>query len=48
MASVEVKIDAARRVEDQGYTVKETGERLGIPLSNLTRWWSQYHKVKSA
>ncbi|MGL4608981.1 MAG: transposase, partial [Trueperaceae bacterium] len=31
--SVEFKLDAARLVEDQGYTVKETCERLGIPLS---------------
>lgn len=44
--SVEFKIDAARLVEDQGYTVKETCERLGIPLSNLTRWLSQYRKGK--
>jgi transposase len=33
-------------VEDQGYTVKETCERLGIPLSHLTRWLSQYRKGK--
>jgi transposase len=44
--STEFKIDAARLVEDQGYTVKETCERLGIPLSNLTRWLSQYRKGK--
>ena len=33
-------------VEDQGYTVKETCERLGIALSNMTRWLSQYRKGK--
>lgn len=44
--TIEFKIDAARLVEDQGYTVKETAERLGIPLSNLTRWLSQYRKGK--
>lgn len=44
--SSEFKIDAARLVEDQGYTVKETCERLGIPLSNMTRWLSQYRKGK--
>jgi transposase len=44
--STEFKIDAVRLVEDQGYTVKETCERLGIPLSNLTRWLSQYRKGK--
>ena len=35
--TVEFKIDAARLVIDQGYTVKETCERLGIPLSNMSR-----------
>jgi transposase len=44
--TTEFKIDAARLVVDQGYTVKETCERLGIPLSNLTRWRSQYRKGK--
>jgi transposase len=44
--NVEFKIDAARLVEDQGYTVKETCERLGIPLSTMTRWLSQYRKGK--
>lgn len=33
----EFTIDAVRLVEDQGYTVEETCERLGIPLSNMTR-----------
>ena len=44
--TVEFKIDAARLVIDQGYTVKETCERLCIPLSNMTRWLSQYRKGK--
>ena len=44
--TVEFKIDAARLVIDQGYTVKETCERLGTPLSNRTRWLSQYRKGK--
>ena len=44
--TIEFKIDAARLVIDQGYTVKETCERLGIPLSNMTRWLSQYRKGK--
>jgi transposase len=44
--SMEFKVDAARLVVDQGYTVKETCERLGVPLSNMTRWLSQYRKGK--
>ena len=44
--SSEFKIDAARLVVDQGYTVKEACERLGVPLSNMTRWLSQYRKGK--
>ena len=43
---IEFKIDAARLVEDQGYTLKETAERLGIPLLNLTRCMSQHRKGK--
>jgi transposase len=39
---IDFKIDAARLVEDQGYTLKETSERLGIPLANVTRWLRQY------
>ena len=44
--STEFKIDAARLVVDQGYTVKDACERLEIPLSNMTRWLSQYRKGK--
>ena len=44
--TIEFKLDAARLVIDQGYTVKESCERLGIPLSNMTRWLSQYRKGK--
>jgi len=44
--SIEFKIDAARLVVDQGYTVKDACERLGVPLSNMTRWLSQYRKGK--
>lgn len=42
--STEFKIDAAKLVEDQGYTIKETAERLGIAEANLTRWLRQYRK----
>ena len=45
-SSIEFKIDAARLVVDQGYTVKDACERLGVPLSNMTRWLSQYRKGK--
>lgn len=40
----EFKIDAAKLVEEQGYTVNDTAERLGIPQANLTRWLRQYRK----
>jgi transposase len=42
--SIEFKIDVARLVVDQGYTVKDACERLGVPLSNMARWLSQYRK----
>ena len=31
---IQFKIDAAKLVEKQGYTVPETGERLGVPTAN--------------
>ena len=40
--SMEFKLGAARLVEDQGYTVKEAAERLGVPFANITRWLRQY------
>ena len=40
--SMEFKIDAARLVADQGYTIKEVAERLGVPFANITRWLRQY------
>lgn len=43
---VEFKIDAAKLVEDQGYTVGEAASRLGIPKANLTRWLRQYRQGK--
>jgi transposase len=39
---MEFKIDAARLVADQGYTIKEAAERLGVPFANITRWLRQY------
>lgn len=32
------KIDTAKLVAEQGYTVSEASERLGIPIGNITRW----------
>lgn len=42
------KIDAAKLVEDKGYTVPEAAERLGIPKANLTRWLRQYREGRLA
>ena len=44
--TTEFKIDAAKLVEEQGYGVKEACDRLGVPLSTMTRWLSQYRKGK--
>ena len=33
----EFKIDAARLVADQGYSVPEASERLGVPSGNIVR-----------
>lgn len=40
------KIDAARLVDEQGYSVPEASERLGVPLGNITRWVRQYRQGK--
>ena len=34
---VEFKVDAVKLLEEQGYTVSEAANRLGIPQANLTR-----------
>jgi len=39
---VEFKLDAVRLVEEQGYSVPEAAQRLGIPKSNLSNWRRQY------
>jgi len=38
------KIDTAKLVAEQGYTVAEASERLGIPIGNITRWVRQYRQ----
>ena len=43
---IEFKIDAAKLVAEQGYTVPEAGERLGVPSGNIVRWVRQYRQGK--
>ncbi len=43
---IEFKIDAAKLVDEQGYTVPETGEQLGVPTANITRWVRQHRQGK--
>jgi len=43
---IQFKIDAAKLVDEQGYSVPETGERLGVPTANITRWVRQYRQGK--
>jgi transposase len=45
---VEFKLDAVRLVEEQGYSVPEAAQRLGIPKSNLTNWRKQYREGRLA
>lgn len=40
------KIDAAKLVDEQGYSVAEASQRLGIPIGNITRWVRQYRQGK--
>lgn len=43
---IEFKIDAAKLVAEQGYSVPEAGERLGVPSGNVVRWVRQYRQGK--
>jgi transposase len=45
---VEFKLDAVRLVEEQGYSVPEAAQRLGIPKSNLSNWHRQYRQGRLA
>lgn len=35
---IEFKVDAVKLLEEQGYTVSEAANRLGVPQANLTKW----------
>ncbi len=41
---VEFKLDAVRLVEEQGHSVPEAAQRLGIPKLNLSNWRRQYRQ----
>ena len=41
-------LDAVRLVEEQGYSVPEAAQRLGIPKPNLTNWRRQYREGRLA
>lgn len=41
---IEFKLDAVRLVEEQGYSVPEAAQRLGVPKSNLSNWRRQYRE----
>ena len=43
---IEFKIDAAKLVAEQGYSVTEASERLGVPSGNIVRWVRQYRQSK--
>ena len=45
---VEFKLDAVRLVEEQGYSVPEAAQRLGIPKSNLSNWCRQHRQGRLA
>jgi len=42
--SKELKADAIKLVLDQGYSCSETGRRLGIHSSNVSRWIREYRQ----
>jgi transposase len=40
----ELKPDAVKLVVEQRYSCPEVGRRLGIPVSNVSRWVQQYRE----
>ena len=40
----EFKLDAVKLVVEQGYKSREVARRLGIAISNVTRWVRLYHQ----
>ncbi len=40
------KLDAVRLVEEQGYTVPEAAESLGVSKTNLYKWRRQYQEKR--
>jgi len=40
----EFKQDAVKLVVEQQYSCLEAGRRLGVAVSNMTRWVRQYHQ----
>ena len=40
------KIDTAKLVAEQGYSVLEASQRLGVPDGNIVRWVRQYRQGK--
>ena len=40
----EFKTDAVKLVVEQGYNPSETGRRLGVPQSSISRWVRQHHR----
>lgn len=40
------KIDAVKLVSEQGYSVPEASQRLGVPDGNISRWVRQYRQGK--
>lgn len=41
---IEFKSDAVKLLEEQGYTIAEAANSLGIPQANLTKWRKQYRE----
>lgn len=43
--TLEFKKEAVKLVIEQGYTIKEAAERLGVNPKNLSRWKQEYLKL---
>ena len=42
----EFKADAVKLVNEQGYSHTEVGRRLGVPISNISRWVGEFSEER--